>query len=75
MNTIAMKLTKFATQVDLNVLKELRSYAKNEDKSISKIVTEALSDYLKKIKVRPAFRNAMEEVLAENEELLKRLAK
>jgi len=70
-----MKLTKFATQVDVSVLKELRSYAKAEDKSISKVVTEALSDYLKKIKVRPAFRNAMEEVLAENEELLKRLAK
>jgi len=70
-----MKLTKFATQVDLSVLKELRSYAKAEDKNISKLVTEALSDYLKKIKVRPAFRNAMDEVLSENEELLKRLAK
>jgi len=70
-----MKLIKFATQVDLNVLKELRSYAKTADKSISKLVTEALSDYLKKIKVRPAFRDAMDEVLSENEELLKRLAK
>jgi len=70
-----MKLTKFATQVDLSVLKELRSYAKAEDKNISKLVTEALSDYLKKIKARPAFRNAMDEVLSENEELLKRLAK
>ena len=70
-----MKLTKFATQVDLSVLKELRAYAKAEDKSISRLVTEALSDYLKKIKVRPAFLNSMEEVFSENEELLKRLAK
>jgi hypothetical protein len=70
-----MKLTKFATQVDLGVLKELRAYAKDADKSISKLVTEALSDYLKKVRVRPAFRNAMDEVLSENEELLRRLAK
>ncbi len=70
-----MKLSKFATQVDVNILKELRAYAKTEDKSISKMVTEALSDYLKKKNVRPAFRSAMDEVLSENEELLKRLAK
>jgi len=75
MNNMDMKLAKFATQVDERVLKELRSFAKSEDRSISKLVTEALSDYLKKIKIRPAFRNAMEEVLLENEELLKRLAK
>ena len=70
-----MKLTKFATQVEEKVLKELRSYAKAQDKSISKLVTEALSDYLKKKQVRPAFQNAMDEVLDENEELLRRLAK
>ena len=70
-----MKPAKFATQVDGNVLKELRAYAKAEDKSISKVVTEALSDYLKKIRVRPAFQSAMDEVFTENEELLKRLAK
>ena len=70
-----MKLTKFATQVDIEVLKAFRAHAKAEDKSISKLVTEALREYLKRTSVRPAFRNAMEEVLSENEELLKRLAK
>jgi len=70
-----MKLTKFATQVDLDVLKAFRTYAKEEGKSISRLVTEALSEYLKRKQVRPAFKSAMEEVLSENEELLKRLAK
>lgn len=70
-----MKLTKFATQVDVAVLKDLRHYAKTQGKSISRLVSEALADYLKKARVRPAFRDAMEDVLSENEELLKRLAK
>lgn len=70
-----MKLAKFATQVEVGVLKELRTYAKIADKSLSRLVTEALSDYLKKARIRPAFKDAMEEVLAENEELLSRLAK
>lgn len=70
-----MKLTKFATQVDIGVLKDLRDYAKAQGKSISRLVSEALAEYLKKVRVRPAFRNAMEDVISENEELLKRLAK
>lgn len=75
MNNEIMKLAKFATQVDVTVLKELRLYAKSQDKSISKLVSEALSEYLKKKQVRPIFESAMNEVISENEELLKRLAK
>lgn len=70
-----MKLTKFATQVDATVLRDLRAHAKEQGKSISKLVTEALGDYLKKSRSRPAFRSAMDEVLDEHAELLQRLAK
>lgn len=70
-----MKVKKFATQIDEKVLKDLKSYVNETDRSISSVVTEAVAEYLQRIKVRPAFRNAMEEVLAEHSELLKRLAK
>ncbi len=70
-----MKLTKFATQIDEKVLKDLKAYASQADRSISKVVTEAVAEYLQKAQVRPAFRNAMDEVIEEHAELLKRLAK
>jgi uncharacterized membrane protein YheB (UPF0754 family) len=70
-----MKATKFATQVDGRVLKELRNFAEQSDKSISKIVTEALEEYLNKIRVRPIFLSAMDEVIEEHADLLTRLAK
>lgn len=70
-----MKLKKFATQIDESALKDLRAYAKNTGRSISGVVSEAVEEYLKRASVRPAFRNAMDEVLEDHAELLKRLAK
>lgn len=70
-----MKAVKFATQVDEKVLKDLKKLAAESDRSISGIVNEALAEYLGRYRVRPAFRSAMAEVLDENAELLKRLAK
>jgi len=66
---------KFATQIEESVLKELKKFVKQEDRKISAVVSEALSEYLNKRRVRPAFRSAMNEVLDENAELLERLAK
>ena len=70
-----MKLKKFATQLDETALDDLRAYAKSTGRSISGVVSEAVAEYLKRASVRPAFRNAMDEVLEDNAELLKRLAK
>lgn len=75
MNNGVMKPKKFATQIDETVLKDLKSYAKKTDRSISGIVSEAVKEYIAKAQVRPAFRSAMDEVLEEHAELLKRLAK
>jgi rRNA-processing protein FCF1 len=71
----AMKLKKFATQIDESVLRDLKKFAAAADRSISGVVTEAVAEYLQRVQVRPAFRNAMDEVLEDNAELLKRLAK
>jgi hypothetical protein len=70
-----VKLKKFATQIDETVLKDLKRFAAASDRSISGVVTEAVAEYLKRVQVRPAFRTAMDEVLTDHAELLKRLAK
>lgn len=72
---ISMKAIKFATQIDEKVLKDLKSYVSETDRSISSVVSEAVAEYLQRSKLRPAFRNAMDEILDEHEELLTRLAK
>lgn len=70
-----MKAKKFATQIDEKVLKDLKSYVNQVDRSISSVVNEAVAEYLQRSKLRPAFRSAMEEVLDDHKELLERLAK
>jgi predicted transcriptional regulator len=66
---------KFSTKMNKEVLAKLRDYAQASDRSISLIVSEAVSEYLSRIEVRPAFRSAVDEVIAEHEELLRELAK
>ena len=70
-----MKPKKFATQLDEETLEELKAFAAKTDRKISSIVNEAVAEYLGKNQVRPAFQSAMEEVIHENSELLRRLAK
>jgi len=66
---------KFSTKVDKKTLARLRSYTSASDKKISLVVSEAIADYLEKVEVRPAFRDAVSEVVKEHRELLKELAK
>ena len=70
-----MKAIKFATQIDPKVLKDLKSYTQETDRTISSVITTAVEEYLQRAKLRPAFRSAMDEVLDDHQELLKRLAK
>ena len=70
-----MKAKKFATQIDEKVLKDLKAYVKEADRSISSVVTQAVAEYIHRSKLRPAFRSAKDEVLDDHQELLKRLAK
>ena len=73
MNSCDME--KFATQLDPAVAADLRRFAADNDRSISGVVTEAVAEYLAKYQVRPAFRTALAEVVADHAELLTRLAK
>lgn len=69
------KAVKFASQIDETTLKELKSFVKETDRSISAVLTVAVREYLARARLRPAFKKAATEVLTEHAELLRRLAK
>ena len=70
-----MSKKKFATQVSPEILKSLQEYVKQSKKKISDVVEEALESHLQNVQVRPAFRSAVEQVVNQHAEALKRLAK
>ena len=65
---------KFASQMEARLLRELRTYARESDRTLSGVIGEAVEQYLDRARLRPAFREASEEVLADHAELLRRLA-
>jgi hypothetical protein len=69
------KAEKFASQMDGELLQSLRQHAEASGRSISILLDEAVREYLERVRVRPAFRSAMAEVLDEHDELLQRLAR
>jgi hypothetical protein len=69
------KQVKFASQIDARVLDELRKFAKENDRTLSGVLTRAVDEFLQRARVRPAFRKAADAVLDEHDELLRRLAK
>lgn len=69
------KAVKFSSQIDEKSLKELKKYSDVTGRTLSSVLTEAVDQYLNRAQVRPAFQDAVEAVMNENEELLKRLAK
>jgi predicted transcriptional regulator len=73
--TVTMNSKKFSSKMDADVLKELREFAKRERKPISAVLSEAVSEYLGRVMVRPVFRDAADAVFDEHDELLERLAK
>ena len=70
-----MKQTKFSTLVNEAVLAELKLYSQDSGKSISWVVNEAVTEYLQRSRVRPAFLSSMERVLDKHADLMSRLAK
>jgi predicted transcriptional regulator len=66
---------KFASQMDAALLREIKRYAKESDRTLSGVISEAVGQYLDRVRVRPAFRDATEEALVEHAEVLRRLAK
>jgi predicted transcriptional regulator len=66
---------KFASQLDAEVLQQLRAYASVSGRTISSVLRDAVSEYLARARVRPAFHQALEATMDEHDELLARLAR
>jgi len=74
-SSVMGKSEKFASQLDGELLRSLREHAEATGRSISALLDDAVREYLERAHVRPAFRSAMDEVLEDHDELLKRLAR
>lgn len=48
-----MKAKKFATQIDEKVLRDLKAFVNESDRSISSVVTEAVAEYIHRARLRP----------------------
>ncbi len=69
-----MGAIKISSKVDELVWKELRGLAEETHQSISGLLNEAISDYVRRHRVRPEVLRHLEESMKENEELGRLLA-
>jgi predicted transcriptional regulator len=69
------KSEQFGSQLDAELLRALREHAAASGRSVSALLDDAVREYLERAQVRPAFPVAMDEILADHDELLERLAR
>ncbi len=70
-----MAAIKISSKVDAAVWEELRMLAKESNQNVSGLLTEAISDYLRRRRVRPVVLDHLADSMDENDELGKLLAK
>ena len=70
-----MATIKISSKVEAQVWEELRSLAKESHQNVSGLLTEAISDYLQRRRVRPAVLEHLSDSMTENDELGQLLAK
>ncbi len=69
-----MAAIKISSKVEQAQWRELQELARESHQSISGLLTEAISDFVRKRRLRPVVLDHLEKSIAENEELGKRLA-
>ena len=69
-----MAARKISSKVEESVWEDLQQFARDSHKSISGLLTEAISDYLRRQRVRPMVIGYLEDSMDENEELGRLLA-
>ena len=69
-----MPAIKISSKVDELVWRELRAIAEESHQSIGGLLTEAISDYVRRRRVRPEVLKHLEDSMEENEELGRLLA-
>jgi len=70
-----MATIKISSKVEAQVWEELRMLAKESHQNVSGLLTEAISDYLQRRRVRPAVLGHLSDSMNENDELGHLLAK
>jgi len=70
-----MATIKISSKVEAQVWEELRMLAKESHQNVSGLLTEAISDYLQRRRVRPAVLEHLSDSMTENDELGQLLAK
>lgn len=70
-----MAAIKISSKVDEKAWKELREYARESHQSLSGLLTDAITDFLQRRRVRPVVLEHLEKSINENEELGRLLAK
>lgn len=69
-----MQNIKISSKVDEVVWSELKALAKEKHQNVSGLLTEAISEYVKRRRIRPEVLNHLEDSMAQNDELGKMLA-
>ena len=69
-----MAAIKISSKVEESVWNELKELADESHQSISGLLTEAIGDYVRRRRVRPAVLGHLKDSISENEELGRRLA-
>jgi len=70
-----MSNIKISSKVEEAVWDELKAAAKESNQNVSGMLTDAISDYLQRRRLRPVVQNHLLDSIEENEELGKLLAK
>ena len=70
-----MSTVKISSKVEEQVWEDLRLLAKESHQNVSGLLTEAISDYVHRRRVRPAVLDHLSDSMSENEELGKLLAR
>ena len=70
-----MASIKISSKVEQAEWKALQELAKESHQSISGLLTEAIADYVRKRRLRPAIMDHLEDSIQDNEELGRRLAR
>lgn len=69
-----MQNIKISSKVDEAVWNELKALAEEQHQNVSGLLTEAISEYIKRKRVRPEVLEHIEDSILQNEELGKLLA-
>ena len=72
---LAMSNIKISSKVDETAWEDLKALANESHQNISGVLTEAIRDYVRKRRIRPAVMQHLENSIQDNEELGHLLAK